>query len=367
MQNIHDIIVTYGTDPFTMTENLAEKADLASLIGDRSRPVILKPNLVVGVSPEGGATTHPQIAEALIRYLQKNGFSDITILEGSWVGDRTENGFRACHYYEMADRYHVGLVDGKKDEHVAVQSHGLTMEVCRRVMENNSFLISLPVLKGHCQTLMTCALKNMKGVLSDRSKRMFHAKGLMKPIAALNAARHADFIVVDSLNGDMDFEEGGNPVETDRMFTARDSVLCDAYGASLMGFSLGNIPYIGIAEEWGVGTSDLSHAHIIELNRPAAPAAYHPTGAAADLASWTAPKSACSACFGNLIHALKRLDENGDIEQLPARICIGQDYRKISNPDLIGVGTCTAHLGKSLPGCPPDARAMLEYLESMIR
>jgi uncharacterized protein (DUF362 family) len=81
---------------------------------------------------------------------------------------------------------------------------------------------------------MTCALKNMKGVLSDRSKRLFHTLGLNRPIAALNKVRVADLVIVDSLNGDLDFEEGGNPVETNRMFACRDSVLCDSFGASLV-------------------------------------------------------------------------------------------------------------------------------------
>jgi uncharacterized protein (DUF362 family) len=48
---------------------------------------------------------------------------------------------------------------------------------------------------------MTCALKNMKGCISDRSKRQFHLWGLHDPIAALNALRKADLVIVDSLNG----------------------------------------------------------------------------------------------------------------------------------------------------------------------
>ncbi len=87
---------------------------------------------------------------------------------------------------------------------------GITMDVSRTILDTD-FLISLPVLKGHCQTAMTCALKNMKGCLSDRSKRLFHSLGLHRPIAALNAVRDADLVIVDSLNGDLDFEEGGKP------------------------------------------------------------------------------------------------------------------------------------------------------------
>ncbi|MCI6675304.1 MAG: DUF362 domain-containing protein [Spirochaetaceae bacterium] len=364
MQKPEDIIVTYGTDPSSMTHKLVEAAELDKLIGNPDAKIVLKPNLVVGVTPEGGATTHPEIAVAIIEYLQEKGFSHIIIEEGSWVGDHTDRGFRANGYYDIGRKYHVDIVDGQKDQYETIVSEGISMQICKTVMDCD-FLISLPVLKGHCQTLMTCALKNMKGVLSNKSKRSFHALGLMKPIAALNAYRHADFVVVDSLNGDMDFEEGGNPVQTNRMFTARDSVLCDAFGASLMGFNLKDIEYIGLAEKYGAGSADLSHANIIELNEPQSVIGIHPTGYARDLARNTLPKDACSACFGNLIHALKRLDENGGLDSLPQRICIGQGYKEVEDPSLIGVGNCTRHLGSSLKGCPPSASEMLEYLENL--
>ena len=56
---------------------------------------------------------------------------------------------------------------------------------CRRALDTG-FLISLPMLKGHCQTVMTCALKNCKGCLPDRGKRCFHTEGLMKPMIVCN-------------------------------------------------------------------------------------------------------------------------------------------------------------------------------------
>ena len=365
MQQRNDIIITYGKDPASMTRKLIEAAELDKLIGNTDAKIVLKPNLVVGVTPEGGATTHPEIAVAIIEYLKEHGFHHITIEEGSWVGDATPRGFKANGYYDIGAKYDVAIVDGQKDQYETVQAEGVRMEVCKTVTQCD-FLISLPVLKGHCQTVMTCALKNMKGVLSNRSKRMFHSMGLMKPIAALNAWRSADFVVVDSLNGDMDFEEGGNPVETDRMFTARDSVLCDAFGANLMGFKLSDVPYIKLAESYGVGSADLSQANIISLNEPQSVTSARPTGYARELAHYTDPKDACSACFGNLIHALKRMDENGVLEQLPQKICIGQGYKGVQDSTKVGVGACTRGLAASCKGCPPSAGDMLKFLENLL-
>jgi hypothetical protein len=212
---------------------------------------------------------------------------------------------------------------------------------------------------------MTCALKNMKGCLSDRSKRLFHSLGLHRPIAALNVVRAADLIIVDSLNGDLDFEEGGNPVETNRMFACRDSVLCDSFGASLLGFELRDVPYIEMAEHLGAGTTDLEKANVIQLNEPSDEPVVRPTGRANYLGRYTEPDSACSACYGNLIHALKRLEEVDRLKNVKRNICIGQGYKGVKDPSKAGVGICTKGLGKSLPGCPPKAIDMIKFIKEL--
>jgi len=360
----NEIIITYGSDASVMTEALLKAIGIEALIGSTDAHIVLKPNLVVAVKPDGGATTHPEIAIAIIEYLKARGYHNISIVESAWVGDSTERGFKVNGYYEIRDRYDVPLVDVKRDEYVTQKAGGITMEVSKTILECD-FLISLPVLKGHCQTAMTCALKNMKGCLSDRSKRQFHSQGLHRPIAALNAVRSADLVIVDSICGDLDFEEGGNPVETNRMFAARDSVLCDTFGASLIGFSTDDVPYIQIAEELGVGTTDLERLELTQLNEPSDQPLARPTGQAAYLRCHTEERSACSACYGNLIHALKRLDEVGRLKNLSHTISIGQEFKDVTDPDRVGVGICTKGLGKSLPGCPPKAIDMIEFIKGL--
>ena len=98
----NEILVTYGTDYVNMTEELLREAGLAELIGDRNRRIGIK------LAAEGG-TTHPEVVEGLIRYLQANGFQDLTIMEGSWVGDKTEESFEVCGYNELAEKYQEQL------------------------------------------------------------------------------------------------------------------------------------------------------------------------------------------------------------------------------------------------------------------
>ena len=359
----NEIRIIYGKDPAEMALRLMESCDLASIIGDRGKRIGLKPNLITSSTADHGAVTHPEIVVAVIEYLQDHGFKNIIIIESSWVGDSTRRAFAVNGYDKISARYNVPLVDVKTDAYNSVTINGITMEISKQAI-NLDFLINLPVLKGHCQTLMTCALKNMKGLLSDRSKRLFHSLGLHKPIAALNKAIHQDFIIVDSMNGDLDFEEGGTPVYSYRMFAGTDPLLMDCYCATQMGFSPDEIGYIRYARQFEVGKSDLSELNTVELNE-AICIPSRSTGRARSLERYVREDSACSACYANLINALARLDENGELRSLSGKnICIGQGYRGKSL-DCIGIGNCTGLFSTNVPGCPPSASAIREKLENL--
>lgn len=203
MSTIYEI---FGRDAHAMTIALMERAEVITAI-PAGASVALKPNLVVAGQPEYGATTHAGVLSGAIEYLREHGVRDISIIEGSWVGDSTGRAFRAAGYDAVGKQYSVPLYDLKGDKTRQVDTPLRPMDICCRVLDAG-YLINLPVLKGHCQARMTCALKNCKGCLPDREKRRFHAEGLMEPIAALAAALRPALTIVDSICGDLDFEEG---------------------------------------------------------------------------------------------------------------------------------------------------------------
>lgn len=351
-----------GRDCAAMTKELAEKYDLSSAIGDKNAKIALKPNLIVSKTPDSGAVTHTEIVISLIEYLQDNGFKNIKIIESAWVGDSTQRGFRANGYFELSKKYNVPLVDVKADRYEKKSAYGITMEISKEILDTD-YLINLPVLKGHCQTLMTCALKNMKGCLSDSSKRLFHSLGLHKPIAVLNSIRKPNLTIVDSMNGDLDFEEGGTPVQTNRMLLAEDPVLLDSYCATLIGYSPEEIGYIKNAAAIGVGSMGLSSAEIVKLNEPLV-CDTHASGRARNLERFTCQKSACSACYANLINALARMDENGTLPR-NLMVNVGQGFKGCESRG-IGSGNCTKGFEVNIPGCPPTAKAIKDVLGSCV-
>lgn len=364
-----DLTIIYGQDIPAMTRSLLDAIDLSAAIALKTAAsgkgkavrIALKPNLVVASPASTGATTHPELVGAVIHYLQQNGFSNLAIVESAWVGDSTTQAYKICGYEDLSRRYNVPLIDVKKDRTVPHKAGGITIELSQQIMETD-FLISFPVLKGHCQTNLTCALKNMKGCISDNSKRQFHSLGLHRPIALLNQVRAADLVIVDGICGDLDFEEGGNPVAMNRLIAGCDSVLIDRYAADLLGFSPDEVPYIGLAEQFGVGSADLSKANIVELNENRFEGKPTASRKVAELARSVVPVDACSACYGSLIHALARLSEKGTDLRSLGRLSIGQGYQGQCQ-NGIGIGSCTAGFSRSLRGCPPKAIDILEFLE----
>lgn len=362
MQKNH-IIVAYGDQPEKMAAALLNVIKPEEHIPPGAK-IGLKPNLVIGKPASSGATTHPEILEGIISYLQTRGFKDITIMEGSWLGENTERAFKVCGYQKLAEKYQVRLVDLKKDSVVHRPSGDLTLQVCATALEVD-YLINLPVLKAHCQTELTCALKNLKGCIPDGEKRRFHGMGLHKPIAHLSAVLPTNLTIVDGICGDLTFEEGGNPVLMGRLIAGFDPVLIDSYAASLIGLDPKNIPYISLAAKLGVGEADLAKAEITEVNPEAkSSSAFQLSRRARNLAEFVDERQACSACYGSLIHALHRLEEEGALRKFKGnKIKIGQGFRG-KEGEGPGIGACTRSLDPALPGCPPTALEIKKFLEN---
>lgn len=360
--NKNEIYIKSGTQYKEMTKELLEACDLAVQIPDMDMQIGIKPNLVSPSEASWGATTHPEVVAGIIEYLQERGYHKIAMLEGSWVGDKTAESYEVCGYRDLSEKYQVPFWDMQKEKGIARDCRGVQLNICKRVTDVD-FLINVPVLKGHCQTKITCALKNMKGLIPNTEKRRFHAMGLHKPIAHLNAGIHQDFIVVDNICGDLDFEDGGNPVVMNRVLAGMDPVLMDSYVCQVMHYDTKEVPYIGLAEALGVGSANLENARIIyceETARKELPKSRK----VVELQDAVEEVESCSACYGYLIPALEMLKNDGLFEKLDTKICIGQGYR--GKTGKLGVGACTCKFEHNINGCPPTENQIYDFLRQYI-
>lgn len=357
------LYIKYGSDGYKMAQSLMDKMDIASEIPENAL-IGIKPNLVVAKASASGATTDPQIVDGIITYLKSKGHNNIIILEGSWVGDKTDRAFKICGYNKIAKKHGIELVDLQKDSGSAVKVKDLTLFVCQKALSVD-YMINVPVLKGHCQTRMTVSLKNMKGCIPNSEKRRYHTLGIHKPVAYLNKVLKTDLIIVDGIIGDLDFEEGGTPINMNRLIAGKDPVLVDSYCASLMGFDKYDIEYIRLAEKLKIGSADTEKAEIIEINKSKEVSFEHKHLTSVNFSKYVTEKSACSACFAGLVHALSRVREKGELEKIDKKIYIGQYYKhKKSAGNSLGIGDCCRHFDNYVPGCPPNAIDIIKKLKN---
>ena len=107
MSSIYEI---YGNNAREMTISLMAAAKVAARISEGAK-VVIKPNLVNASGAENGATTHPGAVAGCIEYLKDAGFSDISVIESSWVGEQTGNAMRVCGYDKICSEQNVPFCD----------------------------------------------------------------------------------------------------------------------------------------------------------------------------------------------------------------------------------------------------------------
>jgi len=352
------IVITYGSDITKNTYDTLTASDIGSFLKSGYN-VSLKPNLVVPGPASNGAVTHPQVVEGVIMFLKDFGVKNIKIIESSWVGASTKQAYKYCGYEELSEKYKIPLIDLKSDSCTTLKHSGYEIKVCDEAL-NTDFLINIPVLKAHCQTRLTCCLKNLKGCIPDSEKRRFHTLGIHKPVAVLNALIKTGYCVVDGICGDLSFEEGGNPVQSNRIIAGRDPLEIDSLCAELIGYHPNDIEYLSYGKKIGIGKYLSRETKIIELNAE--------NKSTVDMrSSYSAERyrgminedAACSACYSSLIYALHRL---GGRVKTDGKIYIGQGFKNKTGTGL-GIGICTEGFSKCVKGCPPKATDITDALK----
>lgn len=346
------IVLTYGNNIAKNTYDTLKASDIDTYLKP-SFSVAIKPNLVVPGPASLGATTHPEVVEGIILFLKDFGIgiNNIKIIESSWIGDSTKRAFKDCGYVNLSNKYGIKLIDLKDDSYTTLTHSGYDFDVCNEALETD-FLINVPVLKAHCQTRLTCCLKNLKGCIPDNEKRRFHSIGLHKPIAVLNAMIKTGYNVVDGICGDLTFEEGGNPVVSNRIIAGRDSVMIDSLCAGLIGYHAEDIKHLAYAKELGIGKFYSEKVKLIELNTTDRPINNAKSNRLAErYTKQISEDAACSACYSALIYALHRLNGKTKINE---KLYIGQGFKGKSGTGQ-GIGNCLSGFTKCVQGCPPKA------------
>ena len=119
---------------------------------------------------------------------------------------------------------------------------------------NGNFVISLPVMKTHNQTLVTLSMKNMMGATSEMGPSRMHCAGIHQSIADINTVVKPHLCIIDATRA----MEGSGPVRgseviLNTLISGYDPVSVDSISATIMGYDPRKIEHILLAEEKGVG------------------------------------------------------------------------------------------------------------------
>ena len=148
------------------------------------------------------------------------------------------------------------------------------------------------------------------------------------------------------------------------VMAAADPVLVDSYACHLMQYEVDEVPYVRLAEKLGAGTADLSGAEIILLNGESEEEELPRRNRILEVSYAVEEVDSCSACYGNLVHALNLLREEGLLDKLHDRIAIGQGMQ--GKTGRLGIGRCTKDFDTCIMGCPPEPEKIYEELKKYI-
>ena len=119
-------------------------------------------------------------------------------------------------------------------------------------------LVSVPVLKSHAMTHGTFSIKNLWGCYPDPMRVLYH-KNLDYKLALINKVVKNKIQIIDgfwALDGHGPME--GTPVKTNKILISNDPVAVDSSAAYLMNLDKSKIGHLGVAEQFGLGVSDIN-------------------------------------------------------------------------------------------------------------
>ena len=221
--------------------------------------ICIKANLNDYRKWETAATCDPYILEALLSTL-RNKFpgAAITVLENDATGVNADNIFAYLGIDQVVTRNGCKFFNVARGEWTMVDINGLhfkRLEVPKILTECEMF-ITLPKLKSHSITKITCGLKNQMGLFRPKRKIIYHHI-VDDLIVDCNLAMKPTISIVDA-NLVMEGNFGptyGSPRRLGLLIASRDIVAADSLCAKLFGWKPKSIGHIKEASEVGLGNT----------------------------------------------------------------------------------------------------------------
>ncbi|HYD41329.1 MAG TPA: DUF362 domain-containing protein [Anaeromyxobacter sp.] len=260
-----DLVAAKGGLPDALFDRAIEELGGMKAFVKKGQKVLVKPNIGWDVGPERAANTNPALVARIVEQCLAAGAKEVYVFDHACDDGRRAyrtSGIEAAASAagaKVAPAYDEGAyqkvkVPGKVLKEAKV--HGLLLEA--------DVFINVPILKHHSSSDLTIGMKNLMGVVWDRS--FWHRNDLMQCISDMTGFRKPDLTVVDAYRvlkryGPRGIDEE-DVVELNAQLLSRDPVAADAAAAKLFGAKPTEAPYIRIAADDGWGRRDLEKLNV---------------------------------------------------------------------------------------------------------
>jgi uncharacterized protein (DUF362 family) len=362
------------TDPKLEYPKIRQAVDRAlDLIGgiqDIVKPghlVLINPSWVAPpVEREAGCITIPEIPRAVADIVKDLGGRPV-IAESSAVGVDTEKVIEGSGYRELREMgYEVVNLQKTPWTTLSAENGKVFKELqCWQLVEDADVVVSVPKLKTHDQTEMTCAIKNLKGLQTDNGKRKDHQEGLFEAVVDLMSVVKPQLAVVDATV----CQEGlgpifGRPVEMDLIVAGKDLVAVDSTCARLIGYEPGETLLTVNAAARGLGVLDPDQIEIVGESLDRVKRRFlrsvEDEPVKVDGFQMIHGQVTCTGCRNTVMSALVDMRNADQLMYLPGITVLTGDAELpegVPREDIVTVGKCVPEEHRTerhVNGCPPN-------------
>jgi len=263
----YDMVAVMGGNPDAMFDiGIQELGGLGTFI-QKGQKVLVKPNIGWDVIPELAANTNPLLVKRVIEQCFRAGAKEVYVFDhtcDNWINCYKNSGIERA-----AKDAGAKVVSGDSEKYYQdIEIPGgiklKSAKVHELLLETDVFM-NVPLLKHHSSTRMTCALKNMMGVIWNRG--YWHSNDLNQCIADYALfEKKPDLNIIDCYN--VMVKNGPQGISKDDIVQMRsliittDWVAGDTAASKMLNIPIEKIEYIPMAHKLGVGTMNLESLNI---------------------------------------------------------------------------------------------------------
>ena len=265
-----DLVAVKGGAPGEMFDKgIAEFGGMKTFVKP-GQTVVVKPNIGWAKPPEAASNTNPELIQHIVEHCVKAGAKTVYVFDhtcNNWKDSYSKSGIsdaatkaggKPVCGNNKEDYIEVKIPNGKK----------LTSTLIHKLIMECDVFINVPVLKNHGGAVMTCAMKNLMGIIWDR--KHFHRTDLQQCIADFLTVRKPDLNVVDAFRV---MKKGGprgrslsDVVKMKYQLISPDIVAIDTAASKIIGIATEKIPYIKLGDELKVGMMNIDKLNIKRIN-----------------------------------------------------------------------------------------------------